>query len=186
MISRNSKGQFLKGSISPHKGDSSWANSGSFMKGHRQSVEARKKMSLAKKGKKNNVLVLVEYYKTHSVWNKDKKLGPMSEEWRKKISLANKGSNSHLWKGGVTKSNAIIRMNINYRLWREAVFKRDNWTCKVCGIKGGRLEAHHIKPFAINSKSRFDIDNGDTLCKDCHKLTDSYLNIKIRNNYAST
>jgi len=31
-------------------------------------------------------------------------------------------------------------------IWREKVFKRDNYTCQVCGKKGGYLIADHIKP----------------------------------------
>ena len=187
MKNRDNKGRFLKGIPSPHKGDSNWTNSGSYIKGHQQSEESRKKMSIAKKGKMNNISVLFEYYKNHSVWNKNKKLGPMPEIWRKKISLANKGEKSYLWKGGITHKNTIIRMNIDYRLWRESVFKRDDWTCQSCQSRGKKLQAHHIKPFALNPEIRLDINNGITLCKECHKLTDSYLNVKfLKSNYAST
>ena len=53
--------------------------------------------------------------------------------------------------------------------WREAVFKRDNYTCQCCrDSKGGNLQAHHIKNFLTYKHLRFDIDNGITLCQSCH------------------
>lgn len=63
---------------------------------------------------------------------------------------------------------------IEYRLWREAVFKRDDWTCVWCFKRGGDLEADHIKSFANHPELRFVLDNGRTLCIPCHKKTDTY------------
>jgi len=60
------------------------------------------------------------------------------------------------------------------REWRDAVYKRDNWTCQRCGQIGGRLQAHHIKPYKKYPELRHDIANGQTLCIACHKETDSY------------
>lgn len=60
------------------------------------------------------------------------------------------------------------------REWRIKVFKRDDYTCQGCGIRGGRLQAHHIKPYREYPELRHDIDNGQTLCIDCHKQTDTY------------
>lgn len=55
------------------------------------------------------------------------------------------------------------------RLWRIAVLKRDNFTCKCCGdAKGNNLQAHHILNFKTHEHLRLDIDNGITLCKNCH------------------
>ena len=65
-----------------------------------------------------------------------------------------------------------------YRTWRESVFSRDSWTCQGCKLKGCYLEAHHIKSWARYPLLRYDIENGLTLCKECHKLTDNYKNKK--------
>ncbi len=97
-----------------------------------------------------------------------------SEQVRRKIAKANSGENSHLWKGGVTPLEHKIRNNVEYKLWRDAVYKRDNWTCVWCGKKDVKLSADHIKPFAYFPELRFAIDNGRTLCRPCHKTTDTY------------
>lgn len=56
-----------------------------------------------------------------------------------------------------------------YRRWRTAVFERDHYTCCSCGIKGTKLNAHHVKCWAYFPKLRFSINNGITLCEQCHK-----------------
>ena len=84
------------------------------------------------------------------------------------------GKNSNLWKGGKTPEHLRIRMSIEYRLWREAVFSRDNWTCMICGKRGGHLNADHIKSFSQFPDLRFAIDNGRTLCIKCHQKTPTY------------
>ena len=63
-----------------------------------------------------------------------------------------------------------IRNCQEYREWRTAVFERDGYTCQNCGQKGGKLNAHHMKPFALYPELRLDVDNGITLCKECHAM----------------
>ena len=57
---------------------------------------------------------------------------------------------------------------IEYRLWREKVFERDNWTCVICKQRGGELNADHILPYVSHEALRYDIDNGRTVCRLCH------------------
>lgn len=56
-----------------------------------------------------------------------------------------------------------------YKEWRLSVFERDNFTCADCDIKGGGLNAHHIKKFKDFPKDRYKINNGTTLCIKCHR-----------------
>lgn len=95
-------------------------------------------------------------------------------ETRLKLSLAQRGERAHSWRGGVSQTNNRIRRSVEYKLWREAVYKRDDYTCVFCRQRGGRLQADHIKPFAYFPELRFSIDNGRTLCEPCHKTTDTY------------
>jgi len=56
-----------------------------------------------------------------------------------------------------------------YSNWRVAVFERDGFTCQNCGVIGGDLNAHHKKTYKKYPKLRFDINNGTTLCINCHR-----------------
>ena len=51
--------------------------------------------------------------------------------------------------------------------WKEAVFIRDNYTCRRCFSKK-KLCAHHIKNKKKYPKLIFNLDNGQTLCRECH------------------
>lgn len=132
-----------------------------------------------------------------SVWNKGlvgfQKGRVVSEDTRKKLSVSSKGNKSFSGhkhteeakekmrvakKGGITPINTKIRQSSEYKLWRKSVFERDNYTCVWCGKKGN-LNADHIKPFSLFPELRFAIDNGRTLCVDCHKTTETWGRPKI-------
>ena len=67
-----------------------------------------------------------------------------------------------------------------YYQWRNSVFTRDNYTCQHCGVAGGDLNAHHIKPYAKFKELRTDVNNGITLCKTCHSLEHNRLHREER------
>ncbi len=126
-----------------------------------------------------------------------RKINPLgrkhTEETKRKISLSHKGEKSYLWKGGITSLFLQIRNSFEYRQWRSDVFTRDNFVCQECFKRGGGLEVHHIKSFSkimkeyqiktfkesLMCQELWNINNGITLCKECHKNTDTYLNKKL-------
>lgn len=107
------------------------------------------------------------------------------------------GKNSPGWIDGRSPLSGLIRNSFENREWIDKIFKRDNYTCQTCTKRGGDLEAHHIKQFhnilteflqeynqfspfedketlarlAMTYKPFWDIDNGETLCEECHRVT---------------
>ena len=59
------------------------------------------------------------------------------------------------------------RNSKEYHEWRIAVLIRDKWVCQQCGTKKN-LHIHHKMRYKEYPKLRLNIDNGITLCKDCH------------------
>jgi len=140
--------------------------------GRKHTEESKNKMRLSKLGKKMKLCSL---------------------ETRTKLSLGQRGEKGSNWKGGLTVLSYSIRNSFKMRQWRSDVFTRDDYTCQECGIRSGNgktvvLNADHINSFAsIISRNNiknteeayvceelWNINNGRTLCIDCHKKTDTY------------
>ena len=84
------------------------------------------------------------------------------------------GENSPVWKENPIHERTE-RMLPEYRNWRKRVFERDSYTCQVCGSHNHknnnrtvRLNAHHLYNFNDNRDKALDINNGVTICEDCH------------------
>ena len=134
--------------------------------GRRASDESKQKMSLSHLGQKP--------------WNTGK-ICP-------NISSRQKGLNNPMWKGGKTSLKQQIRQSEKYVEWQHFCIERDDWTCQECKIRGGKLHVDHVIPFAyileffeiksiedtLNCEELWNIENGRTLCKKCHKNTDTF------------
>jgi len=147
--------------------------------GVKRSEETLKRMSQAQKGKKGHPnlrkgLIGVFSKETLEKMSRAHSGKILTLAHRLKIKESSpKGKNSHLWKGGITPINKVIRGSFEFRLWRTSVYERDDYTCQHCKAKSGKgrtiyLNAHHIKEFSKYPKLRFEISNGATLCRECH------------------
>jgi len=140
--------------------------------------------SLAKMGKKNPMWGKYTSEKQKQAvkeanWKRKKKgKYGCSVKSRLKISKANKGKHFSPDTEFKSKSkNRIsvderqkIRGSLEYRLWQVAVYKRDDYICRICGRKcsAKQIVAHHILSFNDFPELRFAINNGMTLCRSCH------------------
>lgn len=135
--------------------------------------------SCAKKGINNPMAGLVG--ELHHFYGKHH-----TEETKEKLSGSAPNRRGELhpnWKGGVTELSTRIRNSSNYKQWRQSIFIRDNFTCQRCSERGNIIHAHHLYRFskiindyniesfneAENCDMLWNIDNGITLCKKCHK-----------------
>ncbi len=105
------------------------------------------------------------------------------------------GENHPNWQGGKTSFHFYLRNSQATIKWRNAIFKRDNYICGSCGQRGGKLQAHHFKPFSIilsefldcyknlspiqdrfqlielakNYQPFWNLENGIIVCLTCHQ-----------------
>lgn len=171
--------QFKKGLIPWNKGKTGYLSDEAKAKMGRKGIKrqplsdiTKKRLSDAKKGK------------------------PKSEETKEKLSQAllgrraphREGANCNWWKGGYSTVIQLLRKCFRYRQWVSDIFERDNYTCQDCSKRGGKLNAHHVISFSqmvrkneidtlekgIQCEELWNINNGQTLCVDCHRLTDNF------------
>lgn len=143
---------------------------------YRPPVSKKTRILLSKKLKGGNV---TSFKVGHKTWCKGltkdtsdlvRIIGEKVSLFRIKNGLGSKEKNPN-WKGGITPFKVSFTNRREYKQLVRSVFERDGFKCKICGGRGTRLEAHHIKPFAKYPDGREDKDNLITLCKECHTKT---------------
>ncbi|MBC6982876.1 HNH endonuclease [Caulobacter sp. 17J80-11] len=94
-----------------------------------------------------------------------------TDDARQKMSTAKKdrflGADNPNWKGGQPTVDPD-RNRYRAKAWVRAVKSRDGWRCVKCGSQT-HLHAHHIKRWKEHPELRYDLNNGVTLCFDCHE-----------------
>ena len=129
-------------------------------------------------------------YCSRECYHKARRQYKMSDKQKQAISQANKGKvvsletkrklskiakkrigpNSPRWKGGVRNSTQRLRYCDAYKAWQLDVFRRDGFRCQDCGVKSRVLHAHHLKPVSQYPEFIYNVENGVTLCPQCHSL----------------
>lgn len=105
-----------------------------------------------------------------------------------RIRLNMRGEKNHNWTGGGILTEQIRKCTRN-KEWKVKCLIRDGRQCVKCfENKQSELEIDHIIPFSFLLKEYnvtsfvmaeqcdmlWDINNGQTLCRRCHKKTDTY------------
>lgn len=89
------------------------------------------------------------------------------------------------FKDGAAKIGKKMRRLARYLKWRKDLFARDKNTCQMCynTFDSKYLDAHHKirlwtllrdylkKEIDFNDEYFYSLDNGQTLCKECHRKT---------------
>lgn len=91
------------------------------------------------------------------------------------------GEKNTNWKGGISTYKDKLKATPEYAEWRLKVFRRDWFTCKMCGHRSKKskahgdktsdIQAHHIIPIRDNEDLIHEVSNGITLCINCHRET---------------
>lgn len=138
------------------------------------------------KGDKRLVGNTYGFIKGFTPWNKGR---TWTKEERQKISNTMKGKSQpwhsgdkcNFWKGGKSSEYTKLKNSLEWKEWRRKVFERDDYTCQECGSRcykgNGKsvwIHPHHIKSRTEFSELQFEVSNGQTLCRDCHRKTYNY------------
>ena len=119
-------------------------------------------------------------------------------------ALGTRGLGSPVYKGeeAVSRLRNRIAQMPEYRAWHAEIMKRDGYQCVLCGAKESKetpLEVDHIKRFlhiaqenaintpedARNCVELWDVANGRTICRPCHRALDTYGTKGLRKNLST-
>jgi hypothetical protein len=157
------------GKSNANKGKPMSEENKSKLRGLKRTAETCLKISISKKGKPG---------KGH----------PVSDCTKKLLQLIHKGHhyspNTEFKPLNTTPLHNAIRNSQLMHEWKSLIKDWDNYTCQKCGVRGGKLESHHInrvsdiiKEYALMNMDQaitcgalWDVGNGITYCEECHDL----------------
>jgi len=153
---------FKKGQIAWNKGIKGFGKEFGFQKGHGYIGGG------SAKGKRNSIIT--EFKKGIIPWNKG--IHGVMKAWNKGLGKQ------------TTTERQKEMVTWQYLEWRKKVFQKDDWTCQKCKKRGGKLIADHIKMWCLFPELRYDLNNGQTLCKECSiEKTRKELRVFWKNQY---
>jgi len=92
----------------------------------------------------------------------------VSDDHKAAISRARSGTKSNFYKHGKHSGELRTRINTWLSSVREEVYVKYDYACQLCGIRGDRLDLHHVDPVWHNEDLTFEKDNLRPLCRGCH------------------
>ena len=94
----------------------------------------------------------------------------ISEEIKIKISCTQQKIKVEDFKGFTNSNNDKDRRKIKGRRLNKQCFEKANYTCDISGVRGIKLNAHHLESFCDNKELRFELDNLVCISEKLHKL----------------
>jgi len=121
----------------------------------------------------NETLNATNFYSTNQTFTVTSLISGNTEScvclMRERASEANSGEKHYKYNSNLTyEERQIKRKYPEYYEWVKAIFERDNYTCQYCGRRGRNLCAHHLDGYDNFPELRILLENGITLCKNCH------------------
>lgn len=114
------------------------------------------------------------------------------------LGTRDKGSPVYKGEKAVSRLRGRVACMPEYKQWHALILNRDNYKCVLCQSKKD-LEVDHIKRFlfianensiitledARKCKELWDTDNGQTVCKICHRTLNTYGTKGLRKNLST-
>ncbi len=78
------------------------------------------------------------------------------------------GKNNCNYNPNLTAEDRDRERSRENKAWAKAVKEKDNYTCQVCGKRGGTMNSHHLYNYSKFPEFRTELKNGKCLCRSCH------------------